>query len=297
MGLGIGDNFTKNGIFDDVWGSKGLPQNNLNDYTQASAQTSQQSLYAAIVNAMLSRPDQSTPYGSRAFTQTGTTRVGNFDVPTYASNTTLSPTEQGVFDRTQVARTGAADKLATNNFTPVLGAGDLTGARDQVQKALFDRSMSQLQPGFDINRDRVRTDLANRGFSVQDKGYDNAWSTMVENPEALAKSQASNSSIAGGDASLGMLSNLSMQQNQQEYGQAMGTLTGAQPVMPAFDNFAAGGVTGADPFAAMTASDREALQAYGLETQRAWAEHQGGMDVWKQSTGAGGPMGAMGGAK
>lgn len=295
--MDIGSNFTKMGMFDDMWGANSAPQNNLNDYTNAAKATSQQSLYAAITNALLSRPDQSNPYGSRSFTQTGTTRVGDFDVPTYASNTSLSPSEQNVFDRTQVARTGAAEKLATNDFAPVLGAGDLTGARDQVQKALFDRSMGQLQPGMDINRDRVRTDLANRGFSAQDKGYENAWNTQVNNPETLARSQASNSAIAGGDQALGLLSGLSMQQNQQQYGQAMGTLTGANPVMPNFDNFAAGGTTGTDYSGAMSASDREALQAYGLETQRAWAEHQGGMDVWKQATGAGGPMGSMGGSK
>ncbi len=292
-----GDNFTKMGLFDDIWGSKGLPSATLADYAQAANQSSTNSLYAAIANALLSRPNQSNPYGTRTTTQTGTQRIGNFDVPTYAVNTELSASEQPIFDMAQMARGRAASNLATDNLPQVPGATDLNAARNQVQQALFSRQMGQLQPGFDINRDRVRTDLANRGFSVQDKGYDNAWSTMVANPEANAINLAGTSAIAGGDAALDQFARLGMAERGQAFGENMATLTGATPIMPNFDQFAAGGVTGADQLGALNANQRNALTAYDLETKRAWAEHQGGMDVWKQSTGGGGPMGSFGGAK
>lgn len=187
---------------------------------QATAQAQQGlNTQAAIEQQQLNNVNQTTPYGSLSYTQTGTNADG---VPIYSATTALNPAEQKLFDTsvgTQTQMAEDASKLATN-----LGSS-LTSAPNLGNSALVNQMMGWqkdfMQPIFNNQNSNLNSQLANQGLAVGSGAYDNA-----QQQQAMNQNQAYES---------GLLQDQSTAYNQalQSYEapiQTLGTLLGeSQP--------------------------------------------------------------------
>lgn len=117
--------------------------------------------------------NQSNPYGSLTYSQTGTNPDGT---PQYSANTTLNPTQQGLLDQSNAnksAALGVANQYVTGGQGVFSGKGpDLsyngtTAALDALNKARLDPQWAQ-------NQDQLESKLAAQGLQPGTVAYDNA---------------------------------------------------------------------------------------------------------------------------
>jgi hypothetical protein len=174
---------------------------------------------AAIEQQQINNVNQTNPYGSLTYNQTGTNADG---IPIYSATTALNPAEQTLFNTdvgTQTQMAQDASKLATN-----LGSS-LTSAPNLGNSALVNQMMGwqkdYMQPIFNNQNSNLNSQLANQGLAVGSGAYDNA-----EQQQAMNQNQAYES---------GMLQDQQTAYNQalQSYEapiQTLGTLLGeSQP--------------------------------------------------------------------
>jgi hypothetical protein len=113
-----------------------------------------------------SQYDQTNPYGSLTYTQTGT---GPNGVPIYSSSDTLSNPEQGLLNTLQgtqkTAGTGAGSLLAGANYgaqSPSAVVGNMTtGLTNQV----LGSEVNSLEPYFNIQNEQEQAQLAAQGIT------------------------------------------------------------------------------------------------------------------------------------
>lgn len=146
-------------------------QNQQNLNTQAGEQSQQGSMI-----------NQYNPYGSLAYTQTGTSANGT---PMYSASTSLSPQQQNLlnlYTSGQSQAGTAANGLLQNanyggtNYNDYIGnaTSGLTGKAVQQQTAY-------LQPYFQTQSDQLDTKLKNQGFAPGQPGYDTAMRALQNN--------------------------------------------------------------------------------------------------------------------
>lgn len=174
----------------------------------AAAQT-QMNKDTAVANSQLNAVDRYGPAGSTTY-QFGY-RDGLGYVP-IAQTTTLTPNGQQIFDtqqgialdlsnRAQTALDYAPQTPFTLNgvpydprnvdangmpkFTPSnlpydpRTYGDVSQIDQRAADAVWSNGMARLQPGFDLDRQRFDSNMANRGIAVGSKAYNNANSAMA----------------------------------------------------------------------------------------------------------------------
>lgn len=140
-----------------------------------NTQAGEQSQEGSMVN-------QYNPYGSLAYTQTGTSANGT---PMYSATTSLSPQQQNLlnlYTGGQSQAGTAANGLLQNanyggtNYNDYIGnaTSGLTGAAVQQQTAY-------LQPYFQTQSDQLDTKLKNQGLNPGQPGYDNAMRALQNN--------------------------------------------------------------------------------------------------------------------
>jgi hypothetical protein len=147
-------------------------------YKTAAAQTGS-NIQTGIAQGVMGNANIVNPLGSTINSQTGTQTIKgpngeSYEVPRFTQTTTLSPTEQGLYDQQAGLRRGYND-IASDQMSRVKDmlsapldlsglpqvSGDFAGAgRDRVEKALFDRLSPQLESG----RAALETNLTNQGF-------------------------------------------------------------------------------------------------------------------------------------
>lgn len=114
-----------------------------------------------------SQYNQSNPYGSLNYQQTGT---GPGGVPIYSANTSLSPTEQNLFNQytgTQAQAGGqAASDLGFGNYgtiSPTQQIGSMTsGTTGQLENAY----LGSVEPFFQTQQQQLDTQLQNEGLTA-----------------------------------------------------------------------------------------------------------------------------------
>lgn len=307
--LGITD------VVEGLFGIGGRP--NPPDYNNAAQQTSDSSIQTALINAYLNRPNESTPYGTRMWNQTGSTDIPSiggqpgFSIPQLTSSTNFSPAGQKMFDLTNNLQTGLLEQggntigqvrnalsspLDFSGAPAMMGADDLNKSRDQVTNALFQRGMSLLQPQFDTEDMRTKNELINKGFSDGNEGYKRALDEQAAR-QGTQKQNLVNTSIAAGGAEQSRMADLNLNQRRQSISEILAQrqmplselsslMTGGAPTAPQFQPFATGAnASAANYLGAAGAEGQNANAMYALETQRANAEHQGIMDIWKMAAG------------
>ena len=151
------------------------PQN-----AQATAAAQQQmNVGAAEDQQAINNVNQTTPYGSLTYNQTGTNAQG---IPIYSATTALNPAEQTLFNTdvgTQTQMAQDASKLASN-----LGPS-LTSAPNLGNQALVNQMMGwqkdYMQPIFNNQNSNLNSQLANQGLAVGSGAYNNAQMGLAQN--------------------------------------------------------------------------------------------------------------------
>ncbi len=125
--------------------------------------------------------NQTNPFGSLTYTQTGTSPDGT---PLYTASTKLTDTNQQLLDILQgtqkTAGTGASNLLTGANYgaaQPKDVIGDMSGG---WLKEAMDKQTSYLQPTFDYDIDRMDTKLRNQGFQPGDPAYAKAMDALKQ---------------------------------------------------------------------------------------------------------------------
>jgi hypothetical protein len=198
----------------------------------------------AEFNAALNRINQSSPFGSINYNQSGTDpKTG---APIYSQSTTLSPEMQNLFD-SQISTQqgissaigGALGRLPTDPFNPDINV-------DDVRKRSFDSQMAQLAPQFDRGWRELEGTMSDRGLPIGSEIWNNQ---LGEYNRAKDSSMLGAARTADLDAS---------NEFQRQYGnqlteynlplQQLSTLMGnSQAVQnPSFNSFAQSAAPGTD---------------------------------------------------
>jgi hypothetical protein len=136
--------------------------------------------------------NQSNPFGSLQYTQTGT---GPNGAPIYSANTSLSPQQQTLFNTlmgTKGTAGGQASNLLSNaNYggqTPQQAVGNMASGLEGQMMAGYQQEMQPIQQ---TQRTQLDTQLRNQGLQPGEPGYDYAmrqYDTNVNNANAAAAS-------------------------------------------------------------------------------------------------------------
>jgi hypothetical protein len=135
--------------------------------------------------ARLNRLNETTPYGSVSYQNTG-----NADVP-YQRTTTLDPAEQALLNsqRNQELKLSdlggtILDRVAPDLATPfnLDGLPAAPVANDETRQRVESALMARMQPQLDNDRESLRTRLSNTGFDMNSEGYRSA---LDENTRAV----------------------------------------------------------------------------------------------------------------
>jgi hypothetical protein len=142
------------------------------DPVKVSAAQGAENRETAEYLASLNRIDQSSPFGSVSYNQSGTDP--NTGAPIYSQNTQLSPELQGLFN-SQIgsqqgisdAITGAIGRLPGEAFDP---SGINT---DDVRQRSFDSQMAMLSPKFAEGARNLEVQMSDRGLPIGSEIFTN----------------------------------------------------------------------------------------------------------------------------
>ena len=142
--------------------------------------------------------NQSNPYSSLTYTQTGT---GPNGVPIYSSSLNLSPQQQSLLNTlqgTQQVAGNQANTLLTNANYGAQNPSDVIGnSTSGLTSDLMGKEVGYLQPFYTQQTSQLDSQLKNQGFKPGDPGYDQAMRALetqqagtVQNFEANIEPQA-----------------------------------------------------------------------------------------------------------
>lgn len=204
------------------------------DPQQTAAAQTQSNIATSTNNAALNRINQYTPYGSSVYSVDGTTSGG---VPQYSQTTTLSPTEQNLFNMGQqgqqtlgqtalgqlgnlqsaysapfsfggpsvtgsVANPSQGMTSSVNNSGPAIqgqvGGKDYSAAMKQAQDAAYKTQTDYLDPQYKNYQSDLDAKLAGQGLQVGDEAY-----SRGQNDLGMQRNQAyqgaQNAAVAAGN--------------------------------------------------------------------------------------------------
>lgn len=143
------------------------------DYIGAANAQSYGTIQANLANNYMSQPDINTPLGSQSWKQTGTNQVnipgiGWIDIPKMQQDIKLSPEQNALYQGQTAIQGGLMGQTANNLSQPVSSS-----ANDVADKA-YGAMTSRLDPQWQKNEDRQKTQLANQGLSAGGEAYDDA---------------------------------------------------------------------------------------------------------------------------
>lgn len=214
------------------------------DPWQTAQAQSQWNNTTAQTQQAMNMVDQTNPWGSSTYTQTGTQTIIGADgkpiqVPKYNQTTTLSPEQQAIFEQTQVAQGNLAG----------LASDQSAAMRDYLSKPFEFNNTDAEQWAYDLasprilaqqgqNEEQIRTTLANKGIREGSAAWNAEMSRMTNantdqlNQLALTgRSQAFNEALTSRNQPINELSAL---------------LSGSQVGMPQFAATPQTGVGGVD---------------------------------------------------
>jgi len=184
---------------------------------------------AAIDSQQGSMVNQSNPFGSLTYTQTGTSADGT---PLYTANTQYTGTNAdllNILQGTQKTAGQAGQNLISGANYGAAQPGDVIG---NATKGLTQQAMAQqvayLQPQFDYDTSKLDTKLKNQGLNPGTPGYDQAMN-------ALKQSQGQ--TVTGFEASMEPQMYQQATQNYLLPAQLGGTLAGlGSPTAPTWNS-------------------------------------------------------------
>lgn len=126
----------------------------------------------ATTQQQLNMVDQSTPYGSVNYAQTGTWADGT---PRFSATTTLSPEEMGK-QQQQWEFDKLVNQLGIDQTRRLQGVLDspVNLNNEATEKRLMDLGTRRMSPIFDMRRSQLETRLRNQGFEPGSQGWNQA---------------------------------------------------------------------------------------------------------------------------
>lgn len=192
----------------------------------AQAQTSS-NIDTAIANGYLNATNQNTPYGSVTYNQTGSQQVGNNQVPTFSSTTSLNPQYQGILDsqakigQQALDTGGTALSNAQKSLSAPLDLSGLPAMPTLDRNAYADQLMSRFNQDWNQQSSANDVKLANQGIGVGSEAYaadkrtlDNARNDASTQAFLNAGNVQSQQAQLGGQQRQQALSELLTQRNQ-----------------------------------------------------------------------------------
>lgn len=116
--------------------------------------------------------DQSNPWGSLTYNQTGT---GPNGIPIYSANTSLTPQMQQIIDQLQG---GVSNQLTSSNYLTGDASKTIGDMTSGWTKDLLDKQVSYLSPFFTEQSRALDTQLRNQGISPFDPAYKTAMNNL-----------------------------------------------------------------------------------------------------------------------
>lgn len=133
------------------------------DYAAAADKTAAGNLDAARLATKANRVDQITPYGSLTYTHAGDDPDGG-----WSQNLNLTAAGQGLLDQSNKTSAGLANLQDSAMARVAAGQSQPFdyGSVQDVQDASYGAQTARLDPQWQQNEDRLRTQLANQGIGV-----------------------------------------------------------------------------------------------------------------------------------
>lgn len=151
----------------------------LQNPNQTAANQWNYNLQAGELSQAGSMVNQTNPYESLTYSQTGT---GPNGVPIYSASVNLSPAQQQMLDALNQGKTAAANQSTSllNNANygsqnPSDVIGNMTSGTTQQ---MLNQETSYLQPFFTQDTNNLDAQLRNQGFSPGTPAYDNAMNNL-----------------------------------------------------------------------------------------------------------------------
>jgi hypothetical protein len=253
----------------------------------AGAQTTS-NLATAQAQAALNNTNQSTPYGSVAYTQPGGPDTA------FTETTTLSPQEQAIFNASTANQAGALN-LATGDLgnvasalaTPVnapglqgsysaggpvatgygtggaiqgqIGTQDVNQSVQSAEQANFAQQMQLMQPQMQQAQESNQAQLVAQGLNPNDAAYGNEM-TQFNNGQAVQYDQAADNAVAAGNAEQNTL--FGQQATQGQFANAAQSQANTQNQAQAGFQNTAQAQTNSENAAAMAAANQAANQSF-----------------------------------
>lgn len=200
----------------------------------ANAQTASNK-ETAITQARLNNYDQVGPDGSKTYTQSGTYDDGT---PKFTQTTSLSPSNQGIYNTNQTTK----QNLATIGATQSDSIGKLLNTPFSVNSAISDKldklASARLDPQWAANDSKQAAALANQGITPGSEAYDNAMRSYN-----AAKNDAYNSMYLSGNA---QAESESLAERNQPINEISALMSGSQVATPTFGSTPQTSVAGTD---------------------------------------------------
>ena len=260
------------------------------DPTATAAAQSTSDVNTAAAQAALNNVNQTSPYGSTTYAQTGSyTTPSGQTVPTYSQNTQLSPDEAQLLSNQQALAeksTGAGQyflpgainramsPLTTDTqYSPILNQGPQL-LNQGVTNAIYGEQAGFLNPQWNQQGQLLQDQLSRQGIPVGSDAYNNAME-QFNNSKTQAYQAAQDSAITGGTQAAGNLFNMALAGQQQNLGQQqtlqMNPLQNVQAIL---------GMTPSTPTQPIvqpsqaTIAPTDVIGAQGLSTQAQMAAYQ-----------------------
>lgn len=232
------------------------------DPRETSAATTGTNLSTAIGNAYMQNVNEITPDGTRTFNQTGSQQITDpytgqsYDVPTFTSETTLSPAQQAIKTQNDqaslnLATLGNSQSAFLNDYMAEPFSYD-PGQHENWALGLYDQLNGDAISG---QREALESNLANRGIRIGSKQYDDAMSSLTSGQ------QDSRNQFLLDSYGTGM--NTALTQRNQPLNEITALLSGGQVSQPMFQSGV--GVAGApttDNGSIIANSDAQAMNAW-----------------------------------
>lgn len=253
------------------------PQITAQQQTASNVQT-------AIANATIGNTNQITPQGTLTYKQTGGRQVGGQWVPSYTATQTLSPEQQGIYDRVTGLQTsglnaakGVFQQLNSATQKPLNfdGIAPLPADSTALRNKAYDSLMSRATTDLGRSRDAQQTQLANQGIAAGSE----AWKRAMEGQDRALVDASNQATIQAGNVAQQDLSQAQTIRNQgineaqtlrnqpfQEYAQLLGL--GGNIQSPTYAPGSAGQVAPTDVAGINAAYDAARMQQYQTNQQQ-----------------------------
>jgi hypothetical protein len=229
-------------------------------YQTASAQTGS-NIGTAIAQSQLNSINQVTPYGSLAYSQSGTydftdpTTGKTYKLPKMTATTSLTPAQQQLLNSTQGTQQNLADTAKDQSVRlDELLSQPFSLDNDAVEGRIADLSAKRLDPQLARKRDQFATTLSNQGIKVGSTAWDEAMGAAnrdeADSRNALllsGRSQAVQEALAA---------------RSQPLNEIIGLASGTQVNSPSFTSTPQTGVAGTDISGLINSDYQNRLSSY-----------------------------------